>query len=299
MTIPFFLVDAFADRPFAGNPAGVCIMPRAVPDSWMQDVAREVGASETAFVIASGSASAQLRWFTPANEVDLCGHATLAAAHAWRAHRLQIDNAQMDNAAAEPDAVAFQTASGTLTARYTDTGIRLDFPADAPHAEDPPAGLVQACDISAPLWSGRSARDWLLHVPTVRDVERAVPDMEALSQFETRGIILTAESPTEADHDFVSRFFAPRVGVPEDPVTGSAHCALGPYWQERLSRSHLTGYQASSRGGTVRVHVPKASGGDAPGRVHLYGTCHTVVQGQWKALPATTPDAAARRSPNL
>jgi predicted PhzF superfamily epimerase YddE/YHI9 len=295
MTIPFFLVDAFADRPFSGNPAGVCILPEAAPAPWMQSVAYEVGASETAFVIAPEEERAQLRWFTPASEVDLCGHATLAAAHA-----LQVR--QSSTNAPERASVVFDTASGTLTAQYTDRGIRLDFPADAPVPADPPAGLVEACDVPPPTWSGRSARDWLFHVATSEDVKAAVPDMDALSQFDTRGVILTAQSPSDADHDFVSRFFAPQVGVPEDPVTGSAHCALGPYWRGRLGRSHLTGYQASSRGGMVRIHLPEASASDAPtdapSRVHLYGTCYTVVQGYWHALPATSPDAEARRSPN-
>jgi predicted PhzF superfamily epimerase YddE/YHI9 len=292
MTIPFFLVDAFTNRPFAGNPAGVCIVPEAAPARWMQSVAREVGASETAFVIAPHNGRARLRWFTPTDEVDLCGHATLAAAHALRAHQAGAN-------APDPDTVVFDTASGPLTAQYTDAGIRLDFPADAPNPADPPAGLVAACNIPTPVWSGRSARDWLLHVPTPQDVKAAAPDIDALSQFDTRGVILTAESATESDHDFVSRFFAPQVGVPEDPVTGSTHCALGPYWHDRLGRSDLTGYQASSRGGTVRIHLPD-SPASSEARVHLLGACWTMVQGTWQAPPnATSPDAEAHQSPSL
>lgn len=291
MTIPFFLVDAFTNRPFAGNPAGVCIVPEAAPARWMQSVAREVGASETAFVIAPKDGRARLRWFTPTDEVDLCGHATLAAAHALRTHR-------DGTSAPEPDAVVFDTASGALTAQYTNAGIRLNFPVDAPRPADPPAGLVAACNIPTPVWSGRSARDWLLHVPTPQDVEAAAPAMDALSQFDTRGVILTAEGSTADNHDFVSRFFAPRVGVPEDPVTGSAHCALGPYWRDRLGRSDLTGYQASSRGGTVRIHLPEPAPSGA--RIHLLGACCTMVQGMWQAPPnATNPDAAAPQSPSL
>ncbi|PEN09211.1 oxidoreductase [Longimonas halophila] len=292
MTISFFLVDAFTNRPFEGNPAGVCILPEAAPARWMQSVAREVGASETAFVVAPQGKQARLRWFTPTDEVDLCGHATLAAAHALRMH-------EADTNAPERVSVIFETASGLLTAQYTDAGIRLDFPADAPSPADPPAGLIDACTIPVPVWSGRSARDWLLHVPTPQDVEAAAPDMDALSQFDTRGVILTAESPSESDHDFVSRFFAPQVGVPEDPVTGSAHCALGPYWRDRLGRSDLTGYQASSRGGTVRIHLPEPPA-SSEARVHLFGACCTMVQGTWQAPPnATSPDAEARQSPSL
>lgn len=283
MTIPFFLVDAFTDRPFAGNPAGVCVLTAPAPAAWMQQVAREVRASETAFVIAPDAETPRLRWFTPTHEVDLCGHATLAAAHA-----LQAYDAEHGNSGASPrEAVAFDTASGTLTAQYTDTGIRLDFPTDPPTAEAAPAGLVAACGIPTPVWSGRSARDWVLHVDTAQAVRAAQPDMDALAQFDTRGVIITAQADAEADHDFVSRFFGPQVGVPEDPVTGSAHCALGPYWHRRLGKPRLTGYQASERGGTVRIYLPPPHD-TADARIHLFGACQTMVRGTWQAGPDTS-----------
>jgi len=279
MTIPFFLVDAFADRPFAGNPAGVCMLSDAAPASWMQAVAQEVGASETAFIIAPTSDTPQLRWFTPTDEVDLCGHATLAAAHALRIYENER-NRPTRNAA------SFRTASGPLTAHYAAEGaIRLDFPIDPPKEKTPPGGLVDVCTIPAPEWAGRSTRDWLLHVPTAADVEAAQPNMEALARFDTRGVIITAPGTAETEYDFVSRFFAPRVGVPEDPVTGSAHCALGPYWSDRLGVSHLTGYQASHRGGTVAIHLSEPMPG-TDARVHLQGQCCTVVRGRWTAPPA-------------
>ena len=292
MTIPFFLVDAFAERPFAGNPAGVCVLTGSAPAQWMQAVAQEVGASETAFVINPTADTPQLRWFTPTDEVDLCGHATLAAAHALRSYEAE----QNDSAR---EAVSFKTASGTLTAHYTaDSAIRLDFPADDPEPAKPPGGLIEVCDIPSPEWVGRSDRDWLLHLRDAADVKAAQPNMEALARFDTRGVIITAASPAEAPSDFVSRFFAPRVGVPEDPVTGSAHCALGPYWADRLGQTHLTGYQASRRGGTVGIHLPEPAPGEEA-RVHLQGQCCTMVEGTWAAGPATSPDAEARRSPNL
>lgn len=292
MTIPFFLVDAFTDRPFAGNPAGVCMLSDAVPTSWMQSVAQEVGASETAFVINPTADTPRLRWFTPTDEVDLCGHATLAAAHALRSY----EAGQSDP---ERKAVSFNTASGTLTAHYTaNAAIRLDFPADTPHPAKPPGGLIEACDIPPPKWTGRSERDWLLHLPNAADVEAAQPHMDALAAFDTRGVIITAASPAVASSDFVSRFFAPRVGVSEDPVTGSAHCALGPYWSDRLGQSHLTGYQASRRGGTVGIHLPEPMPGEQA-RVHLQGQCCTMVEGTWASDPATSLDEGARRSPNL
>ena len=283
MSTSFFLIDAFTDHPFAGNPAGVCLLDAPAPASWMQKVAHEVGASETAFVIGCEAEQPRLRWFTPTDEVDLCGHATLAAAHALREHA-QSDARQ---------SVSFSTASGTLTARYTAAGrITLDFPADPPVETPLPDGLVEACGVSAPTYTGRSARDWLIRLDTPGDVQAARPDMEVLARVETRGVILTAQATGNGTHDFVSRFFAPRVGVPEDPVTGSAHCALGPYWGRELSTAQLVGRQISARGGTVRIHLPEGPDGD---RVMLTGACATIVRGQWVAEP-TTQDATPPQS---
>lgn len=284
MAIPFFLIDAFTDTPFAGNPAGVCLLTHPAPDSWMQQVAAEVGASETAFVIDPTRERPTLRWFTPTDEVDLCGHATLAAAFALQHANL-----------APPNAITFATASGPLTATYMETGIALDFPADPVTEASLPEGLLHACGIAAiPVWTGRSSRDWLIHLPTAHAVHEATPDMEALAAFDTRGVILTAPAEAQDAHDIVSRFFAPRVGVPEDPVTGSAHCALGPYWSQQLNQQTVVGYQTSPRGGTVVVAIPPRND-DGSSRVTLRGTCRLTIEGTLAAHP-TSPDAAPPQS---
>lgn len=253
-------VDAFTSAPFAGNPAAVCVLAEFPETSWMQLVAREMNLSETAFLVRRAEAF-DLRWFTPTMEVDLCGHATLASAHAlWADGRLAPD-----------EQARFQTRSGLLTATQQDGWIEMDFPAEPVKAAAAPAELLAAIG-AHPLWTGRNRMDWLIAVPDEAAVRAATPDLRALAAVTERGVMITAPAMDTA-HDFVSRFFAPAAGVAEDPVTGSAHCALGPFWAARLGRDELTGFQASTRGGVVRVRV----GGD---RVQLLGQAVTVLEGE-------------------
>ena len=265
MALRILQVDAFSDRPFAGNPAAVCILPGPADPAWMQNVAREMNLSETAFLHPEGDGYV-LRWFTPAVEVDLCGHATLAAAHVlWEEGHLAGDSQ-----------ARFQTKSGLLTADRRGDWIELDFPATGPATAPPPAGLIEALGV-APSYVGKTRFDYLLEVASEAAVRAVQPDFGALQGVEARGIIVTALASTSG-FDFVSRFFGPRSGVPEDPVTGSAHCALGPYWQGRLGKAEFVAYQASARGGTVRVRV--LGGGD---RVRLGGRAVTVLRGELAA----------------
>ena len=269
------VVDAFTDRPFAGNPAGVCLLPGrdrddAADPAWMRRVAAEMKHSETAFVRPAGDPDAdfELRWFTPLTEVALCGHATLAAAHAL-----------FDTGTAGPGApIRFRTLhSGVLTVRRDAGGLSMDFPAVPPEPIDVPDGLAAA--LGARLrWAGRNAQnDVLAEVADEAAVRALVPDVAALAAVDARGVIVTAPAGEDAGHDFVSRFFAPRVlpGDGEDPVTGSAHCALAPFWAARTGRAALTGYQASARGGLVRV----APRGD---RVVLSGSAVIVLDGTFR-----------------
>ncbi len=252
------VVDAFTDRPYSGNPAAVCVLAAARDDAWMAAVAREMNLSETAFLVREGDAW-RLRWFTPAVEVDLCGHATLASAHVL----------YEEGFAPAGEEIAFATRSGRLTARGNPGRIELDFPAERATAEPAPPGLVEALGVT-PKWTGRNRFDWIVEVGSAGEVRSADPDFTRLRAIDARGVIVTARGN---DHDFVSRFFAPAVGVDEDPVTGSAHCCLAPYWAERFGRTELTGYQASTRGGTVRVTLR----GD---RVGLAGSAVTVLRGE-------------------
>ncbi|HEX6037293.1 PhzF family phenazine biosynthesis protein [Longimicrobium sp.] len=253
-------VDAFTDRPFAGNPAAVCVMDGPADEAWMQRVAAEMNLSETAFLHPRDDGWS-LRWFTPAVEVALCGHATLASAHVlWQDGRLT------------PDAVArFHTRSGLLTAARDGDWITLDFPAKPEEQAPAPDGLEQALGTRI-VYAGRSVFDWLVEVESEEVVHGLAPDLTLLGNVEARGVIVTARA-AGGEHDFVSRFFAPRVGVPEDPVTGSAHCVLAPFWAARLGRDTLTGFQASRRGGVVKVRV-------AGDRVMLGGQAVTVVRGE-------------------
>jgi PhzF family phenazine biosynthesis protein len=259
MSVPVFRVDAFAERPFAGNPAAVCLLdtPRKGPD--LQRIARELSLPATAFVHAQG-AGFDLRWFSPTLELTLCGHGTLAAAHVlWEVGALAADAP-----------ARFATLAGPLVARRGEDGVELDFPAEpASEAAAPPA-LAEALGVT-PRWTGRNRLDYLLEVDAEATVRALAPDLARLAAVDARGVIVTARAEAGA-FDFVSRFFAPRAGIPEDFVTGSAHCCLGPYWAERLGRSALTGYQASARGGVVRVRV-------GAGRVRLAGRAVTVLRG--------------------
>jgi PhzF family phenazine biosynthesis protein len=260
MTIPLFQVDAFADRPFAGNPAGVCLLPDDRPAEWMQAVAAEMNVSETAFVrpIDGGLG---LRWFTPTVEIDLCGHATLASAHVlWESGRLAADVP-----------ARFHTRSGWLTAVRSGTEIEMDFPAKAPLATDAPPGLADALG-ATPKWVGNNRMDYFVELASESAVRGVNPDFVKLATLPVRGVIVTAKSDSP-QFDFVSRFFAPAAGVNEDPVTGSAHCALAPFWANRLGKQQLRGYQASRRGGIVGVRI-------AGDRVQLSGTAVTVLRGE-------------------
>ncbi len=252
-------VDAFTDTPFRGNPAAVCLLPAPRDESWMQAVAREMNLAETAFLVPQNDGF-DLRWFTPTIEVALCGHATLAAAHVlWEdAHLAQGRQAR------------FQTKSGLLTADRAAGWIELDFPAKRAEPAPAPPGLLEALGVE-PAYVGRNQFDYLVEVKSEELVRTLAPDHTVLAKLPVRGVIVTSRAATR-DFDFVSRFFAPGSGIPEDPVTGSAHCALGPYWSERLGKTDFVAYQASARGGVVRVRVV----GD---RVKLGGQAVTVLRG--------------------
>jgi PhzF family phenazine biosynthesis protein len=254
-----YQVDAFTDRPFSGNPAGVCVLERAAPEKWMQVVAAEMNVAETAFLVRRDDGAYDLRWFTPTVEVDLCGHATLASAHIlWDERILPAD-----------ERARFHTKSGELTAwREADT-IRMDFPSEPVTSSEAPAALAEALGVPF-TFAGKNRMDWLVEVADEAAVLVIRPELRALVTLGVRGVIVTARSATP-ERDFVSRFFAPAAGVDEDPVTGSAHCALAPYWAGKLGKSALTGYQASARGGTVLCAV-------AGDRVVLAGRAVTVLR---------------------
>lgn len=259
MGLPVCVVDAFAEKPFTGNPAAVVFLDEPRDDAWRQSVAAEFNLSETAFVEPEGDGW-RLRWFTPAVEVPLCGHATLAAAHAlWESGRLP------------PASVArFETKSGTLNARRDGEWIVLDLPALPAGPAKPPPGLLAAL-ADTPLAFRENEGVFLLEMDSEETVRRAAPDLAAWSAVTRKGLILTAAS-RRSGCDFVSRCFFPADGIPEDPVTGSAHCALGPYWSERLKKPVLTAYQASRRGGFLLVR-PK------DGRVEIGGRAITAWRG--------------------
>jgi len=246
MGYPLFHVDAFADRPFAGNPAAICLLPDGAEpeDSWQQSVARELNLSETAFLRRRQSGW-DLRWFTPAAEVDLCGHATLASAHVlWETGR-----------AGKESPLEFHTRSGRLSARGGGDGtIELDFPAEPAAGCDPIRSVVEALGAAPSVFFGKNRMDYLAVFGAEGDVRGLRPDFRRLAEAcgSVRGVIATAKS-NDPRYDFVSRYFAPGFGIDEDPVTGSAHCCLGPYWSVKLEKTELTGYQASSRGGVVGV----------------------------------------------
>ena len=253
-----FQVDAFTDKPFAGNPAAVCILPEAAAEDWMQHLANEMNLSETAFLVRQEDGF-NLRWFTPAVEVELCGHATLASAHIlWEQGFLSPDRQ-----------ARFYTRSGLLTALRKDSWIELDFPAEPQRQTDIPEGLLKAFGVSV-RYVGKNRFDFLIELESAETVRKMVPDFTLLSSIAGRGFIVTSRSDS-SKYDFISRFFAPAAGVNEDPVTGSAHCCLGPYWAQKLGHKELVGYQASARGGVVKVRV-----GDD--RVYLGGQAVTVMR---------------------
>jgi PhzF family phenazine biosynthesis protein len=266
MSLTIHQVDAFTDKPFGGNPAAVILLPEARDEVWMQHVAMEMNLSETAFLVRRADGSFDLRWFTPTVEVDMCGHATLASAHIL-----------FETGVLPSDAEAgFHTRTGLHTARRDGDNIVLNFPRRAIRTIATPAGLPEALG-AAPLFAaetqyGQEMADYLIEVDSEKIVRALTPDIGALKQLGARGVIVTSSAQTDG-YDFVSRFFAPGVGIDEDPVTGSAHCALAPYWSDKLGKEELVGYQASPRGGTVRVTLS----GD---RVLLAGRAVTVMRGE-------------------
>lgn len=260
MNISVFTVDAFTDKPFSGNPAAVCVLNLPLEDKLMQNIAFEMNLSETAFLNKKNDGSYILRWFTPAVEVDLCGHATLASSHIlWETGK--------ENKSTE---LHFYTRSGLLKANLNKGGIELDFPLIQSKAIEPPKRLIKALGVE-PVSLFKTEWNYIAELDSEETVRKVKPDFDLLRALEAWGTIITAKSTMDG-YDFVSRFFAPAKGVKEDPVTGSAHCALAPYWMNKIGGNTFKAYQASERGGTVGVRVD----GD---RVYLTGNAVTVLSG--------------------
>lgn len=259
MPLDCFVVSAFTTRPFSGNPAAVCVLDQPRPDTWLQAVAADFNLAETAFLLPQDDSHWQLRWFTPTVEVDLCGHATLAAAHVlWRECQTTAD------------ALAFATRSGRLTAQRRGDDIALDFPATAVQNVTLQPDWQDAAQGKA-IRAAQGGHYLLLELAGAQQVRDFIPDFAVIRALPARGLIITARSDS-ADADFVSRFFAPQLGVNEDPVTGSAHCLLGPYWGERLHKTSLRGQQLSARGGYVGVELHGT-------RLNLTGPAITTLRG--------------------
>ncbi len=260
MKLPIYQVDAFTQEPFKGNPAAVCILSKPKEEEWMLKVAAEMNVSETAFLLKRENGY-NLRWFTPEVEVDLCGHATLASAH------VLLEEGYIK----KEDAVLFYTKSGLLSAKLEGDWIILDFPAEPANKCEAPLDLVEALGVE-PTYIGKNRFEYLVEVDSENVVKNITPDLEKLKRFKSRGVIVTSISKSK-EYDFVSRFFAPGIGIDEDPVTGSTHCCLGPYWYEKLGKEEMLGYQASKRGGYVKVSLK----GD---RVVLAGKAITILKGE-------------------
>jgi PhzF family phenazine biosynthesis protein len=265
------VVDAFTDRPFAGNPAAVCVLERAADERWMRAVAAEMNLSETAFLHPEGDGH-RLRWLTPVVEVELCGHATLASAHVlWESGRLAPDQQ-----------ARFHTRSGLLTAERDGARITLDFPQRRVERIDGMPGLAAALGTELTLIARGLLQTYLVLLESAAVLRALSPDYHALRALPVGGLIVTAASD-DARFDFVSRYFAPRAGIDEDPVTGSAHCALAPFWSERLGKTDFVGYQASARGGVVHARIHGE-------RVLIGGQAVTVQRGEILG-PAAMPGA--------
>ncbi|HWQ45605.1 MAG TPA: PhzF family phenazine biosynthesis protein [Longilinea sp.] len=256
----YFHVNSFTNVPYRGNPAEVVILTEDRPTAWMQQTAAEMGFSETAFVRQTQDGYS-LRWFTPKVEVDLCGHATLATAHVLFQEGLL----------GKQDVAYFQTLSGQLTAAWQDGWIHLDFPVYNPQPAEPPQAMLTAVGVKPTACVQEPGGRWLWEVATEQEVRNAKPDFQALGLQPGRGLILTAKT-VQGDFDFISRYFAPWVGINEDPVTGSAHCLLAPYWAVKLSRLSFKAFQASTRGGELKVNLDGK-------RVHIFGQAVTIVKG--------------------
>jgi PhzF family phenazine biosynthesis protein len=256
MRLPIYQIDAFAQRPFSGNPAAVCPLEYWPEDSLLQQIAEENNLSETAFFVAEHGRY-RLRWFTPAEEVDLCGHATLASAHVLFTH-LGYRSAE----------IVFITRSGELTVRQTGNGMTMDFPVSVPRPIDPPAGLIEGlgCQPVEVL----SAFDYVVVLEDEEQVRALEPDFSSWMNLDLRGVVVTAAGK---EADFVSRCFFPKLRVNEDPVTGSAHCETAPYWSEKLARTTLTATQLSARSGTMTCQLKG-------NRIELTGQCADYMQGE-------------------
>lgn len=263
MSIPFFQIDAFTNKPFGGNSAAVCLLPTPGEEKWMQNVAAEMNLSETAFLHPQKEGYS-LRWFTPTTEVDLCGHATLAATQALFEQGLMRDQ--------EP--VQFFTKSGCLTAIKKKDIIELNFPIEPAKPITPPSYLLEALGVNA-IFVGKNRFDYLIEVATVGDVQNLKPDFNQLKNLQLRGVMITAKSDS-SQCDFVSRFFAPGAGINEDPVTGSAHCCLGPYWSSKLGKTEMVAHQISQRKGELFLRL-------SDNRIFISGQAITILQGELRA----------------
>lgn len=260
MNIPIYTADAFTDKPFSGNPAGICVLTTPLDEKMMQKIAFEMNLAETAFLSKTDNGSYSLRWFTPAVEVDLCGHATLASSHIlWETEKEM-----------KADTLRFNTRSGLLKANYKNGQIELDFPVIESKQIEIQNGLVKALGVK-PVSLFKTEWNYLAELDSEETLRNIKPDFEILKSLDVFGTIITARA-SMAGYDFVSRFFAPAKGIPEDPVTGSAHCALGPYWMKKLDKNSFKAYQASARGGTVGVRIES-------GRVYLTGKTVTMLRG--------------------
>lgn len=262
MRCPIFVVDAFTKEPFTGNPAGVCVLEVAAEEPWMQSVAAEMKHAETAFVWPIASGEFGLRWFTPGGEVDLCGHATLATSKVlWDTHRVHRNSP-----------IRFQTTSGQLVCCLeSDGAVSMDFPAEPPEAAEFPQ-IGQNILGSPPRWWGANRMDFVAVLDDEAQVKSFQPEMDSITRLGSRGLIITALG--DGDTDYVLRFFAPSLGVPEDPVTGSANCALAPYWSAILGNEELLVRQLSERGGELKARI-------RGNRVDLIGHGVIVLEGLW------------------
>ena len=254
-------VDSFTKQAFRGNPAAVCVLSSPQDEGWMQSVAQEMNLSETAFLIKQDQ-SYNLRWFTPTTEVPLCGHATLASAHVlWT-----------EGYASTGQELRFKTKSGILTAKYQDDWIELNFPAN--RSQDIPPITKLADALGVPLKTVLyNSLGYLVEIADAQQVRQLQPNFTLLKQLPISNVIVTSKGEENSEYDFLSRFFAPGLGVDEDPVTGAAHCCLAPYWRDRLHQDQFLAYQASCRGGVVKINY---DGGD---RVFLLGQAVTVMRG--------------------
>jgi predicted PhzF superfamily epimerase YddE/YHI9 len=252
------IVDAFTDKPFSGNPAAVCVLERPISDEEMKQIAAEVNLSETAFILRE-EAGYRLRWFTPKAEVKLCGHGTLATAHLLWEEKIST-----------ADKLEFFTSSGTLTARKCEEGIELNFPVEPMRAIELPAGMDTVIGAKT-IFTGKSEARYVVELGSAEEIRRLTPDLNRLKEYAPGRLVVTAKSD-DPRYDFISRYFAPALGIPEDPVTGAAHCALAPYWSKKLMKNNFVAHQASSRGGEIRIVLEE-------GRVKLIGRAVTVLKG--------------------